>query len=96
MRRRFAVHPGDEGETMQRLLYLTMLITLLAGTALAENKGADLAKDLANPLAAMISVPTQLNFDENIGPNEEGSMIQMNIQPAFSFTLSEVCLASFL
>ena len=74
---------------MQRLLLLTLVITLVSGTALAENKAADLAKSLANPLAAMISVPTQLNFDENIGTDEKGSMIQMNIQPVLPFTLNE-------
>ncbi|MDB4304066.1 hypothetical protein N9934_04685 [Desulfosarcina sp.] len=74
---------------MQRILILTMMITLVAGAALAENKGADLAKKLANPLAAMINVPSQLNFDENIGPDEKGSMIQLNIQPVLPFTLNE-------
>ncbi len=74
---------------MQRLLMLTLVITLIAGAALAENKCADLAKNLANPLAAMINVPSQLNFDENIGHNEEGSMIQLNIQPVLPFALNE-------
>jgi hypothetical protein len=73
----------------QRLFILPLMITLLAGTALAADKSAELAKSLANPLAAMISVPTQLNFDENIGADEKGSMIQMNIQPVLPFTLNE-------
>jgi hypothetical protein len=74
---------------VKRLVLLTLLITLISGTALAENKAADLAKSLANPLAAMVTVPSQLNFDENIGPDEDGSMIQLNIQPVLPFTLSD-------
>ena len=66
-----------------------MVITLLSGSALAQDKGGDLAKKLANPLATMISVPTQLNYDEKIGPDEDGSVIQMNIQPVLPFSLND-------
>ena len=62
---------------------------MLSGSALAENKGVDLAKDLAHPLADLVSVPSQLSFDENIGPNEEGSMIQLNVHPVLPFALNE-------
>lgn len=75
---------------MQRSLFLAFVALYLCyGTALAENRATELAKSLANPLAAMITVPSQLNFDENIGPDEKGSMIQLNIQPVLPFTLSE-------
>lgn len=49
----------------------------------------EIAKKLANPLAAMISVPVQMNFDDNIGPDEEGSLFQLNVQPVLPFTLNE-------
>jgi hypothetical protein len=74
---------------VKKILILAIILTMLSRSALAENKGVDLDKDLANPIASLVSVPSQLNFDENIGHNEEGSMIQLNIQPVLPFTLSE-------
>src|SRR5262245_18963260 len=50
---------------------------------------AELAKKLSNPVAAMISVPLQLNYDEDIGPGKEGERWQLNLQPVIPFTLTE-------
>jgi hypothetical protein len=48
-----------------------------------------LAKKLANPIAALISVPFQANYDSNIGPVEDGSKYYVNVQPVVPITLNE-------
>jgi hypothetical protein len=54
----------------------------------AEHSTAELAKKLSNPVAAMISVPFQNNFDTGMGPGENGFRYTMNFQPVVPMTLT--------
>jgi len=48
----------------------------------------ELAKQLSNPIASLVSVPFQLNWDFGVGPAEDMRFL-MNFQPVMPFALNE-------
>ncbi len=81
-----------------RFLVLTAALLFIVGPVWAEGgeeseqadtDAAELAKKLSNPIASMISVPIQFNYDQNIGPDDKGSKLVTNIQPVIPMDLTD-------
>lgn len=70
---------------------MKLKLTLLASALVincASAEEADLAKQLSNPVADLISVPIQSNYDFDIGPGN-GTRSTTNIQPVIPISLND-------
>ena len=72
----------------QKQFVCGLLAALLFPAANATEEDAALAKKLSNPVASLISVPMQLNWDTGIGP-KDADKTTLNVQPVLPFSLND-------
>lgn len=73
----------------RRMIILGWLTALVPAEMAFAADDADIAKQLSNPVAALISVPMQLNYDSDFGVDDEGSVLRFNVQPVIPISISE-------
>jgi hypothetical protein len=71
------------------LLCAAILMHAAPTFAQGGESNEELAKKLSNPIAALISVPFQFNYDSNIGSADDGDRYVLNIQPVIPISLND-------
>lgn len=87
MRKIISFYP-DQSNALPAAIYAALFILMLPVSVNAENSHADLAKELSNPVANLISLPLQLNYDTGIGP-KDADRYTLNVQPVIPFSLND-------
>jgi hypothetical protein len=68
----------------------TTIVSLALNSASAqEQSDEELVKQLSNPVASLISVPFQSNFEFRLGPNNDGFKYTLNFQPVIPISLNK-------
>jgi hypothetical protein len=70
-----------------RAFWLALLLLSAAAIPARADDESDLAKQTANPISSLISVPFQLNYDCCYGPSN-GDRFTLNVQPVIPFKLN--------
>lgn len=68
---------------------LFFALAIMSMDARAQKTEAEIALAAQNPVAAMISVPLQYNYDQKIGPQQDGHKNYVNVQPVIPVSLNE-------
>ncbi len=69
------------------LAILAPILLISCPVAYAQQSADALAKQLANPIASLTSVPMQLNYDDGFGT--DGYKYTLNVQPVIPVSISE-------
>ena len=64
------------------------LLVVFAPVAFAETD-EELAKELSNPVAALISVPFEYKYDQDVGPNSSGTQRALVVKPVIPFSIND-------
>lgn len=84
---------ANRGDDVIRKIRSGFIVMVAVGSfsgvvAAQERADSELAQTLTNPIADLISIPIQMNYDDKFGSNDKGSKLTTNVQPVIPFKLN--------
>jgi hypothetical protein len=70
------------------VIFGASVVGVLTSSAYADSD-AELAQRLSNPISSLISLPFQYNYNNNIGPANDGTSNFINVQPVIPISLNQ-------
>ncbi|QBY06093.1 transporter [Thalassotalea sp. HSM 43] len=64
-------------------------MSFCVASAAEKPNSKDLAQEIANPLTTMVIVPIQTEYNDNIGPEDDGTRTTIFVQPIIPIELNE-------
>lgn len=83
--------PALNNTSSRALASLCVALSVVSGSVMAQPSKAsstDLAAKLTNPVADLISVPFQYNYDQGIGADKKGTANSLVVQPVIPLKLN--------
>jgi len=74
---------------MGKLLIVGTSAAAFAPVSAQQGSDAELATKLSNPVASLVSVPFQMNWDHEVGSDRSGHKFTLNVQPVIPAKLSD-------
>jgi hypothetical protein len=71
------------------LLLLCIALAVWPSYARAQDSDEEIAKKLNNPVASIISMPFQANWDFRMGPLDKGTQFKLNFQPVIPVDIND-------
>ena len=85
--------PGSRVRKAGSLWPIATALAALASTgapaAAGDTEDAGLAQELTNPVANLVTIPVQMNFDQDMGAAGDGSKVTTNVQPVIPFDVND-------